>query len=171
MRPGPLIPLALLLAPALAAAADATAAAASADATAPATATASAPAGAELTVAVTALHSAQGHLCMALFSQPDGFPESKTLAHATARVAITAAPDGTGTATVVFPGLPPGTYAVTCFHDENDNDTFDKSWLGVPREGWAVSNNVVPHLRAPTWDEARFTLGPTAQTIAVKVHY
>ena len=34
-----------------------------------------------------------------------------------------------------------GRYAVVVYHDENDNRQFDRNWIGLPTEGFGVSNN------------------------------
>jgi len=37
-------------------------------------------------------------------------------------------------------GIPPGTYAIACYHDENDNGKLDTNFLGIPKEGTGASN-------------------------------
>jgi uncharacterized protein (DUF2141 family) len=63
----------------------------------------------------------------------------------------------------------PGTYAVAIYHDENGNKKFDKTWIGLPDEGYGISNNPEIFLSAPAFDEAKFeTLnGPTVIDIVV----
>jgi uncharacterized protein (DUF2141 family) len=51
--------------------------------------------------------------------------------------------------------VPRGSYAVAAFHDENSNGKLDANFLGVPREGYGVSNDVRPRFRAPRFSEAR----------------
>lgn len=58
----------------------------------------------------------------------------------------------------VFEKLPPGTYAIAVHHDENDNRKLDTNLLGIPQEGYGVSNNHIPALSAPTWQESKFTV-------------
>ena len=41
-----------------------------------------------------------------------------------------------------FNDIPPGTYAIAVFHDENANGKLDKNFLGIPCEGYGASNNV-----------------------------
>ena len=41
----------------------------------------------------------------------------------------------------VFEDVTPGTYAVVVLHDENDNRQCDRNRLGIPLEGYGVSNN------------------------------
>lgn len=44
-------------------------------------------------------------------------------------------------AQATFANLPSGKYAVKVFHDENNNEKLDRGLLGIPAEGWGVSNN------------------------------
>jgi uncharacterized protein (DUF2141 family) len=49
-------------------------------------------------------------------------------------------------------------YAVSVFHDENGNGKFDRSFAGIPKEAYGASNNPPKKMRAPTFDEAKFSL-------------
>ena len=42
---------------------------------------------------------------------------------------------------VVFNDLSNDQYAVRFFHDENSNEEIDKNLLGIPKEGFGLSNN------------------------------
>ena len=54
-----------------------------------------------------------------------------------------------GTITFDF-DLPPGRYALSVWHDDNQNNTFDFNEYGTPADGWAMINGVT--LRAaPTF--------------------
>ena len=44
-------------------------------------------------------------------------------------------------AQATFTNLSEGKYAVKVFHDENNNEKLDRGLLGIPVEGWGVSNN------------------------------
>jgi uncharacterized protein (DUF2141 family) len=55
--------------------------------------------------------------------------------------------------------LPPGEYALSVFHDL-DNDTKLKSnFMGIPREPAALSNNAKPKFGPPKYKDAVFTIG------------
>lgn len=43
-------------------------------------------------------------------------------------------------------------------HDEKENMKLDRNFLGVPREGWRMSNNPKAHGKAPAFGRARFIL-------------
>lgn len=60
--------------------------------------------------------------------------------------------------TMKFDSIPPGEYAFALFHDENDNQVLDQNFLGIPREGFAFSNNAMGTFGPPSWNQAKFTL-------------
>lgn len=59
---------------------------------------------------------------------------------------------------LVFQNVPPGTYAVRLFHDENNNKKMDTGLFGIPKEGWGVSNNVKASFGPPKFDAMLFTV-------------
>jgi uncharacterized protein (DUF2141 family) len=67
--------------------------------------------------------------------------------------------------------VPPGTYAVNGFHDENSNGQFDTNFLGIPGEGYFFSNDVRPFLSAPGFDAVKFAVPPEGRAITVHVVY
>jgi uncharacterized protein (DUF2141 family) len=100
------------------------------------------------------LRSTRGSIACRLHKSSAGFPRNPA-GTSVQRVKVAGA-----FAACSFPGLAPGTYAVVIHHDENDNGKFDTNVLGVPLEGYGVSNNHTHALSAPRWDEAKFTLSP-----------
>ena len=76
-----------------------------------------------------------------------------------------------GKASLAFPALPPGDYAVVVFHDANDNDVIDHSLIGIPREVLGFSNGFALSWSSglPTFDKLRFAHGDVVQTIDVRV--
>lgn len=61
-------------------------------------------------------------------------------------------------ATAVFENLPEGEYAVSAFHDENDNKKMDTKIFGIPKEPIGVSNNAKGFMGPPKYKDAKFTL-------------
>jgi uncharacterized protein (DUF2141 family) len=111
--------------------------------------------GKTITVRVSAFRSAKGFLVCRLFTGPDGFPAKgyKRLQS----VALTAR-----SAECAFGDVPPGTYAVAVFHDENANGKLDTNILGLPAEGVGTSNNRRPLIGPPTWEGAKFEVRDSA---------
>lgn len=68
--------------------------------------------------------------------------------------------------------VPEGTYAISVFHDANNNDKIDKNFLGIPTEGYGASKNSLPFAGAPTFDGNRFAVGKNATvTLEIKLRY
>lgn len=75
-----------------------------------------------------------------------------------------------GSAFFTFENTPYGVYAVSAIHDENDNGAFDKNFVGVPNEAWAVSNNIRNRLSPPSFEQAQFEFdGGKSLVIILKV--
>ena len=77
---------------------------------------------------------------------------------------------GRGTVDVCLTAPEPGTYAVAVYHDENANVKFDKNWIGLPVEGYGISNNPTIFLGPPSFDEAKFEalIGPTVVPVEIR---
>jgi uncharacterized protein (DUF2141 family) len=116
-----------------------------------------------LTATISPVRNKKGHMGCALFSSPEGFPESRTAAVRQRWLTI----DGKSLE-CTFDRLPPGVYAFAIFQDENDNGLFDSDFLGFPKEPWGTSNNVNHRMRAPSFEESRVDL-ETGTSIHLKV--
>ncbi len=57
-----------------------------------------------------------------------------------------------------FENVPNGTYAISLFHDENDNKIHDKNFFGIPSEGYGFSNNIRPIFRGANFEESKIEL-------------
>ena len=116
---------------------------------------------AEVTVTVDRIHSAAGKIYVTLWGDNENWlEEDKSLQN----VGVEAE---AGKVTVTLHGVTPGRYAITTFHDENDNGEMDFSLLGLPEEGYAFSRDVRPFLSAPSFNSCAFDVGidDTALTI------
>ena len=107
---------------------------------------------ADVIVKISGTNGTQGQVGCALFDTAAAFPMDNTGAK---QVWLAA---DSGALVCKFSGVTPGVYAVSANHDINGNKKVDTNFLGVPKEGWAVSNNVVPKLRSPRFDEAQFVV-------------
>ena len=59
---------------------------------------------------------------------------------------------------ITFEDIPEGIYAVSIFHDENDNGKLDTNCLGIPMEDYGCSNNANGFMGPPKWGDAKFEL-------------
>nr|WP_321233334.1 DUF2141 domain-containing protein [uncultured Psychroserpens sp.] len=57
---------------------------------------------------------------------------------------------------VTFEDIPAGTYAISLFHDENENNKLDSNFLGIPKEDYGCSNNARGFMGPPKWEDAKF---------------
>lgn len=104
-----------------------------------------------LRVEVSGIRNARGTLDCGLFTDAANFPDG------VGARAVRAVIEG-ARAVCVFDRVPPGTYAVAVLHDENGNGRLDRNFLGIPAEGYGVSNNRTYAMSSPRWDESRFTI-------------
>jgi uncharacterized protein (DUF2141 family) len=66
--------------------------------------------------------------------------------------------------------VPAGEYAVSVWHDDNGNGTFDSNEQHIPLDGWAMVN--ADQIRAePTFDQVKTTVGETPATIRLSMIY
>ena len=72
---------------------------------------------------------------------------------------------------VTFPDIKPGNYAVSVLHDENQNKGMDQGKLGIPKEGYGFSNNVMGVMGPPSFKKARFHVPGGDSAITIKMKY
>ena len=66
--------------------------------------------------------------------------------------------------------VPPGDYAISVWHDDNGNRSFDMSDQHMPLDGWAMTNSA--GLRGePSFDEVRMPIGSEAATVRLTMAY
>lgn len=59
---------------------------------------------------------------------------------------------------VEFDSIPNGLYAISTFHDANDNGKMDKYFFGLPKEGYAFSNNAKGMFGPASFEDASFEI-------------
>lgn len=119
-----------------------------------------------LHVRVVGLHSSNGVVGCTLYNSPGTFPGEASKAFKDIN-----APISGQHATCDFPAIPPGVYALVVIHDENGNGKFDRNFLGIPKEGYAFSNNVRPLLAPPSFEAASFTYKGGEQSLTITMRY
>lgn len=106
---------------------------------------------AKVTVNIRGLISSNGKVFVALFDNKNGFPDNAAK-HAYS-TNIIAPVDKQASFTI---SLPSGTYAISVFHDANNNQELDKNWVGYPKEKFGFSNNPKVTISAPNFEECSF---------------
>ena len=74
------------------------------------------------------------------------------------------------TRSYLFANLRPGQYVITAMHDENGDGDLN-TFLGIPREGFAFSNNPTVRFSAPSFDRVRFNIGPSRALVRLRFKY
>ena len=113
---------------------------------------------------IDGLRDSKGVVRLCLTARRDDFPDCKK----GGAVSGTAKASKSGVR-YVFHNVAPGTYAIAAFHDANGNTKLDTS-LGIPREGFAFSQNPPIRPRAPHFDEADFAVSGNS-SLRLKMRY
>lgn len=87
-----------------------------------------------VTVHVDGARSTEGRVIVALFASDEGFPRKLRKAAYSASV-----PLRSDSASVQIANVREGTYAVFVVHDSNSDGRLDTNWMGMPKEGIALS--------------------------------
>ena len=115
-----------------------------------------------LSVIVGNIRSSKGYIRVAVYDSRDKFMKQ--------HVAIGEARAVEGQVIVKIANLRDGDYALSVMHDSNNNEKLDTNLIGLPKEGFAFSNDAMGTVGPPNFKEASFRIeGPTAH--AVKLRY
>lgn len=68
---------------------------------------------------------------------------------------------------LTFDKLPKGVYALKAFHDSNNNGVLDKNWMGIPKEAFGFSNNVMGVMGPPTFLQSAFEVAGKTEHILI----
>ena len=109
--------------------------------------------GQTVSVQINELKSDKGICNVCIFNKADGFPDESKNAVSCIKVKIK-----DKTASASFKALATSNYAVVVYHDENNNGELDTNFIGIPKEGIGVSNNVKPKMGKPKFEAAKFAL-------------
>jgi uncharacterized protein (DUF2141 family) len=120
----------------------------------------------QIHVEIAGLRNDKGQAVCSLFSSAGDFPKKteKAAAHSTSVIS-------NRHAVCEFPGVAPGTYAISVFHDENSNGKLDTNFMGIPREGVGASNGAKGHLGPPKFDAAAFRFAGGRLDLKIAINY
>jgi len=119
----------------------------------------------DLTVRIERVRSDRGSIPGALYAS-----EASYLNQPRARATFKVQARG-GDIEYVFRNLAPGQYALSVFHDENDNGVLDRNPFGIPREGYGFSNHAQGTRGPPVFGRAAFAFDGTLKTITITLRY
>lgn len=104
--------------------------------------------GATIKVAITNIASGKGQILIALYDTEDSWLK-KLYKGAIGKIV-------NGESSSIFTNIPAGTYAVSVFHDEDNDGELDTNFLGIPKEDTGSSNNAPANFGPPKWEDAKF---------------
>lgn len=118
---------------------------------------------AALMVTVQGVRNGDGRIVLAVCAE-EAYPAGRCAFRITA-------PAAEGSVRVAVPDLPPGTYALRAYHDENGNGQLDRNFFGVPREGLGFGNDAPVLLAPPSFRDAAVTVGEDGVETALTLRY
>lgn len=117
-----------------------------------------------VTVTFTHLRKPTGSIIIGVYDSPKNFPKDE------GQLIKTTIPVNSKSVTTTL-NLAPGEYAFAICHDEDGDGTCNQNFLGIPKEGFAFSNNFKPRLRAPKFDDVKIVVGEEDMEIEIKLLY
>lgn len=113
-------------------------------------------------VTIEGINHKNGKMMIGLFDNADDFTITPVEAF---RIPV----DNDKSITVEFTDIEYGIYAVSVYHDINENGELDKNMLGIPVEPYGFSNN--PRIiTGPSYEKSTFTLNKKELNLTVQLH-
>ena len=122
---------------------------------------------ASLTVNVIGIASNEGSIRAALYNNQAAFEYKKDPAQYIYQKAMAGIKNQQ--ATLTFSNLPYGVYAIKLFHDKDNSEIFKRNLLGVPQEGFGVSDNPKIDHHSPTFDQTKFVINQPKMNITINM--
>ena len=124
--------------------------------------------GVTLTIEAVSFRGTKGQAIVAVFDAAESWPKLEK-----ARRLVKVKPIAGGKIKVDLRDLPPGVYAASVIHDENENGKLDMRWLPLPKpiEGAGASNDAKATVGPPSWADARFRLGERGGVMKIRMRY
>lgn len=100
-----------------------------------------------LEITIKGIEKAEGSILVAVYNSEESFMKKHLLSGKQKAAA--------NQVTIVIENVKPGEYALTTFHDENDNNKLDTNFLGIPNEPYGFSNDAKGSFGPPSFEKAR----------------
>lgn len=115
----------------------------------------------DVTVNVTNLNSNEGRVFVAIFDSEETFL-GKGFKSLVTKI-------DNNKCSVTFNDIPKGIYAISIYHDENNNNKMDTGVFGIPKEDYGCSNNARGFMGPPKWEDAKFKIVDKSITQNIKL--
>ena len=113
----------------------------------------------DLTIEISGMNTDIGKIFLAIYDKKEHFLKKGKDTNAVVK---------DKKAVAYFKNLKKGDYAVSLFHDENDNKIMDTKIFGIPKEPYGFSNDATGFMGPPKFKDAKFNLD-TDKTITIRV--
>ena len=119
-----------------------------------------------ISVEVTGARSDAGNITITLYG-----PDSSRFLAPGGKLARVRVPVRGGRSEACFTISAPAEFAIAVYHDENNDHDFNRTLLGMPKEGYGFSNNIQAVLGLPSFDAVRFKVGPEGASQPITLRY
>lgn len=116
-----------------------------------------------LKIMVENVKKSQGKIMLAVYAEEENFLSEVIYRGAHQEVTQS------GEVKVEITDLPYGTYAISLYHDENNNEELDTNFMKIPKEPYGFSNNARGIFGPPKYKDAQFTFRNTEQEIRIEI--
>lgn len=79
-------------------------------------------------------------------------------------------PARAGETVVALRDIPPGTWAVLAYQDENENSQLDRNFIGIPKENYGFSRDAASRFGPPGFDDAAIEVGDGTTVTRIQLH-
>lgn len=104
----------------------------------------------ELQIKLKKIKSKEGKIMIAIYNTPESFLKKANKAMSIPANSISERP--------ISINLPAGEYAISLFHDTNNNGILDTNLFGIPIEKYGFSNNAKGFMGPPNYQKSSFIL-------------
>lgn len=115
----------------------------------------------KIIVRIENIKDEQGQVAVALFNNASDFLKKRYQGKVT--------PAKKGEVEVAFEDLRVGEYAISVLHDTNNDGQMNTNFMGLPKEGYGFSNNVMGTMGPPSFEKAKFKL--SEKVVIIKMKY
>lgn len=120
---------------------------------------------AQFTIQVSGIKSGKGQLVLNIFKDSDGYEKERPYK----KIQFDKKSLSSRVMTLKC-SLDIGIYGITLLDDENANGSMDKSFIGIPKEGFRFSNFFMEKLKKPSFDDFKLQIKESLK-IEIKVKY
>jgi hypothetical protein len=116
------------------------------------------------TLKITNVQNANATIHIGFYKKENEFPTQQK--HSFAKELI---PGKTGEITVTWDDVPEGEYALAVYQDIDNSGRMKSNMFGYPKEPFAFTQNFIPKMSKPKFDQCKITFNATNSMFEVKL--